>query len=468
VIRLFRIAFRNLLRNRRRSAMTILAISTGAMSMLLFGQFIARTTLEFETIVVRTSGHLSVFKKGYYDFGAGNPSAYGIEHYRAVMDRIAKDPVLGPLVVMQTPTVAVFGVASNPAIDATNTFSAAGLIPSDTIKMRAWDEYGLYVGQKPLKMSLRADDPSVGVVGIGMARILGLCGPLKVPDCPQPPVLPTASAAPDAPPPLDLAALSERDFGGRGAQTGPPTIDLLTATTNGAPNIGKLKVIAAEAYPERTVDMSLVEMNFDLAQSLLYGRATPTATAILIQLRHSADLPQAKARLNQIFAQEHLPLEVRDLRELNAFFGQAEQFLNTIFVFIAAIIAVIVLFMTVNTTTMAVMERIGEIGTARAIGAQRSDIRLQFALEGSMLGAIGATLGAVAAEFVGVGITAMNIPILLPGSTNVGHLTLLTSWVIMPMVLSVWALLVATAIVAAFFPANQAARMKVVDALRHV
>jgi putative ABC transport system permease protein len=245
-------------------------------------------------------------------------------------------------------------------------------------------------------------------------------------------------------------------------------IDLLTATAAGAPNVAKLRVVAAEAYPERSIDMSRVEMNFSLAQSLLYGQQTPAATAILVQLRHTSDLPAAKTRLNALFEEAGLPLEVRDMRELNSFFDQATGFLNTVFIFIAAIIAVIVLFMVVNTTTMAVMERVNEIGTSRALGAQRWAIRTQFALEGSMLGAIGATLGVVAAELVGIGVTALKIPIYLPGSTEPGQLTLLTSPVILPMMTTVWLVLVGVAVVAAFFPANQAARMKVVDALRHV
>jgi putative ABC transport system permease protein len=472
MIRLLRIALRNLLRNRRRSLMTIMAIATGSMAMLCFGQFIARTVLEFETIVVRSGGHLAVFRKGYYDFGAGNPAAYGIDNYQAVMGRIARDPALGQMLAMQTPTIAIFGVASNPEIDATNTFFGAGLVPADTVRMRAWDDYGLYVGQAPLPMSLREDEPGIGVVGVGMARILGLCGDLKVPNCPEPPTRQVqaqpGTSEPEAAP-LDFASLAQRELGpAPQTSTGQPVIDLLTATAAGAPNVAKLRVVAAEAYPERSIDMSRVEMNFSLAQSLLYGQQTPAATAILVQLRHTSDLPAAKTRLNALFEEAGLPLEVRDMRELNSFFDQATGFLNTVFIFIAAIIAVIVLFMVVNTTTMAVMERVNEIGTSRALGAQRWAIRTQFALEGSMLGAIGATLGVVAAELVGIGVTALKIPIYLPGSTEPGQLTLLTSPVILPMMTTVWLVLVGVAVVAAFFPANQAARMKVVDALRHV
>ena len=42
---LFKIAFRNILRNRRRSAMTGSAVAVGTLAMLLFGCFIAATSL---------------------------------------------------------------------------------------------------------------------------------------------------------------------------------------------------------------------------------------------------------------------------------------------------------------------------------------------------------------------------------------------------------------------------------------
>ena len=30
-------------------------------------------------------GHLTVFRKGYFDFGAGNPAAYSIDDYQTVI-----------------------------------------------------------------------------------------------------------------------------------------------------------------------------------------------------------------------------------------------------------------------------------------------------------------------------------------------------------------------------------------------
>ena len=92
---LLKIAFRNLLRNRRRSTMTGSAVAAGALAMLLFGGFVSYIFAGLETNNVQRIGHLTVFRDGYFLLGAGNPAAYGIDHYQDVMKLIERDAVVG-------------------------------------------------------------------------------------------------------------------------------------------------------------------------------------------------------------------------------------------------------------------------------------------------------------------------------------------------------------------------------------
>jgi putative ABC transport system permease protein len=466
---LFKIAFRNILRNGRRSLMTASAIAVGAIAMILFGEYIALIMVGLQTGAVQGSGHLTVFHKGYFDFGSGNPSAYSIDKYQNVIRLIRNDPELKPLVTVVTPSVSLFGIAGNFAIDTSKTFFGSGFVPSDREKMGRWDEYGLMHGRTIRPIVLRDDDVNHGVIGIGLARVLGLCKQLKIANCPSPPKKEQTVLA-DAPATdVNLAELSARDRGP--VQSAPaeeaPRIDLLGATTGGAPNVVSFFVNSAQSQGYKELDDAYVGMNIKLAQQLLYGRGEHKAVSIAVQLHRSEDISKARARLNALFRERGLDLEVHDFTELTPQYLQIIGFMSAIFTFIAVIMAVIVLFTVVNTMSMSVMERTNEIGTARAMGVRRSGIRRQFLIEGWMLGIIGATGGVILAAVIAYWFNSLGITYTPPGQATPVPLRLLTQGV-WGLQLSVWFGLLLMATIAAFIPANRAARMLVVDALRHV
>lgn len=466
---LFKIAFRNILRNVRRSLMTMLAIAVGAVALVVFGEFMSYIILGYKTQTIERSGHLTVFRAGYFEFGGGNPGAYGIDDYAAVIRLITDDPVLAPMINVATPMVQMFGIAGNFTIDASKTFFGVGVVPSDRDRMRRWNEYGLSGGGPPGELGLSDDDPARGVIGVGLARVLGLCKPLKIANCREPPKASAGGvAAASAAPPVDLAELASRDRDPSAAQSGGlPRIDLLAATAGGAPNVVSLNVGKAEQQGAKELDDAFVAMHLSLAQQLLYGRGEPKAVGIVIQLHHSGDMPAARARLAALFGGRGLDLEVRDFAELQPQYGQVIGLFGAIFSFIAAIMAVIVLFTVVNTMSMSIMERTNEIGTARAMGVRRRGIRRQFVIEGWMLGALGATGGLFLASVVAFAVNRSGLTWSPPGQANEIPLRLLTHGVGL-LNGSIWLGLVVMATIAAWIPARRAAGMPVVDALRHV
>ena len=140
---IFKIAFRNILRNGRRSVMTLLAVAVGGIAIVLFGEFVAFVRVSLETNAVENVGHLTVFKKGYFDYGAGNPGAFGIDDYEGVIRTIAEDPVIRPTLNVVTPTISLSGIAGNFAIDASKTFLGTGYVPRDRERLRLWDARGV-------------------------------------------------------------------------------------------------------------------------------------------------------------------------------------------------------------------------------------------------------------------------------------------------------------------------------------
>src|SRR6201997_2290105 len=469
---LFKIAFRNMLRNLRRSLMTGSAVAAGALALLLFGGFAAYIFAGLETNNVQRIGHLTVFRAGYFLLGAGNPAAYGIDHYRDVIALIERDPVVGPMINVITPTQSLVGIAGNfsGSVEASKTFLGTGLVPSNRERMRQWDEFRASAGYAPDRR-MSDEDPSRGEIGVGLARVLGLCGPLGLHGCPAlPAARPSSAEAADATgaPQRELTELAARDLttGAQGSNLSPQ-IDLLAATAGGTPNVVQLAVGGAEPQGVKELDDNFVAMPLGLAQQLGYGRGEHKATGIVLQLPRSEDLPAARTRLTTLFRQKHLDLEVRDFGELSPFYGQVKNMFSAIFLFIALVMGVIVLFAVVNTMTMNVMERTNEVGTIRALGVRRAGIRAQFTVEGVLIGAIGATVGAVVALGIAGLINSAGLTWIPPGNATAVPLRLDVAGRA-ALVGGAWLGLAVVTTLAALLPANRAARLPVVDALRHV
>lgn len=420
---LLKIAFRNVLRNARRSAMTAAAIAIGAVALILLGEYRAMAVIGLETGAVRDGGHLTIVRQGYFDYGAGQPGVYGIADYDAVIAMIKADPVLKPLIAVATPIVSLGGIAGNAGTDRSKTFFGSGFVPSDRDRMRRWDEYRLYTATQYAPYPLTDADVSQGVVGQGLAHILGVGAP--------------------------------------GAR-----LELLSGSS-GAPNVVAVTVAKVQSQGAKDLNDSYVGLNLKLAQQLLYGSGTPKAGAIVVQLKRTEDIDAARGRLAALFAARRLDLEVRDFRELSPFFTQILTYQLMLFGFISAILFVIIAFTIANTMGMSVMERVREIGTARAMGARRSLVRRQFLAEGAILGSIGAGAGTLIAVVATVAINHAGIRYHMPISASAIPLYLMDEGV-WNLRAGVFLSLAALAMAASILPAVRAARMTVADALRHV
>jgi putative ABC transport system permease protein len=457
------LALRNLLRNRRRSLTTLLAMVIGAVTILVFGGYSRNIVLSLQTSYVMRGGHLQIQRKDYFLYGSGNPAAYGIADYQRVIDVVARDPVLAPMLAVVTPTISLGGIAGNFAAGVSRTVIGAGLVVTDRNRMRRWNEYGLPMDFPQSPLTGTAEDAVV--IGNGVARVLELCGPLAVPNCPQH-TKPEAAAGASAPADITaLAALEARPA----APTSEARIELLAANVHGAPNVASLRVVKAERQGFKEFDDMFVGMHLAQAQRLLYGSETPQATAVVLQLLHTSAIRAAKARLAELLATslKGEPLEVQDFEVLNPFYGQAVGMFAAIFGFMAVLIGAIVLFTVGNTMSMAVMERTAEIGTLRAMGLRRAGIRRLFMSEALLLGLIGAAAGVATALCVAWLVNHAGLTWLPPGQVDPVPLTVRV-WGESAMMLGTAAGLALVAIVSAWWPARRAARMLIVDALRHV
>src|SRR5450759_2010906 len=223
------LALRNLLRNRRRSLTTLLAMVIGAVTILIFGGYSRNITYSLQTSYVIRGGHLQIQRKDYFLYGSGNPAAYGIPGYQRVIDLVARDPVLAPMLTVVTPTLSLGGIAGNFAEGLSRTIIGTGVIVDDRNRMRRWNDFGIPLNIPAFALTGSTEDSVV--VGTGVARVLQLCHALDVPNCTQQPAkaAPAGARAPD-----DITALAAQES--RPAPTtGEARIELLAANVHGGP-----------------------------------------------------------------------------------------------------------------------------------------------------------------------------------------------------------------------------------------
>jgi putative ABC transport system permease protein len=350
------------------------------------------------------------------------------------------------------------------------TVFGSGIVVADQNRMRLWNDYGFPIQPKPL--ALTATSPDAALIGTGVARVLRLCGPLKVSDCHEPEAAQAktkADGAQGASAPADIAQLAafEANANAKAPAPGGARIELLTSNAYGAPNVAELKIVEAQKQAVKDLDDMFVQLHLTQAQRLVYGGGKPEVTSIVVQLNHTSQLAEARARLNTLLhtTLQGEPLEVLDFETLNPQYGQITGMFAAVFGFIAVMIATIVMFTVGNTMNMAVMERTKEIGTLRAIGVRGAGIRNIFLCEGFLLGTCGAVLGTLFALAAAALINHAGLHWTPPGQTDAVALTVRV-WGETGMIVRNALGVIVVATFSAWWPARRAARMPIVDSLR--
>jgi putative ABC transport system permease protein len=118
----------------------------------------------------------------------------------------------------------------------------------------------------------------------------------------------------------------------------------------------------------------------------------------------------------------------------------------------------------VNTMIMAIYERTREIGTLKAIGASRGDIRRMFMLEAGLIGLIGGIVGLVGGWALGKLLNHVILWYIEREQLPIrGDFFVVTPW----LALAALAFALLVGIIAGVYPANRAARLDPLLALRH-
>jgi len=122
-----------------------------------------------------------------------------------------------------------------------------------------------------------------------------------------------------------------------------------------------------------------------------------------VLLEDPSSLERMLKRVSEIEKEENLGVQAVSWRKASGIVGQFIVLVRVVLYVIISIIFLVALVIINNSMIMATMERVKEIGTIRAIGAQRKFVLLMFLMETMALGLVAGTLGAgIGAGFVKV------------------------------------------------------------------
>lgn len=407
-----KLAVRNVLRNKRRSLVTLMAIGVGFAAVSLFYGYVSHTYYGLKVSAIRGEGlgNLTIFKAGWNEKGKLDPEKYLLSKQQT--QQIIKIVSEEKGVLVATPELHVSGIVSNGT--ASTIFIAQGVVPKDEkIIKGSWAEFRPVNG-KPLD-----DNVTYGVeVSQDLARYLGFSS------------------------------------GTEGV--------VMSTTLGGQMNAMDILVRGVYDTGSDATNDKYIRCTLDFAQSLV---DTKSAERIVVLLNDWDQTDAMRARLLSRLKQAGISAEIKTWKELSLFYSKVRGMFDMMFLFLFSIVLTIVVMSTVNTMGMAVMERTREIGTLRALGLKRRGVSLIFALEGGLLGLLGSVIGIVLHLFVWGLIRIISPSYTPPGiSTRVPLVVDLSPHFLFFLMLC----LVVLSLVAALIPARRAAAQNVVEALGHV
>lgn len=348
-LRWLHIAWANVLRNRRRSAVTAAIAAIGSAAVLIAGGFTLYTYRALAESSARMTGHLVLATPAQFSRDEEVPLQHGLTNAERIRSRLLTEPAVRQVL----PRVEFSGLIGNG--EKSTVMMAVGIEADSEFAIK-----GPFLKLQSGRV-LSGDERAHVLLGDGLARSL--------------------KAAPGT------------------------TLTLLATTVDGALNALDVTVAGTFSTGVTEIDKRLVYIDVFSAQQLL---ATDRITSLGVFLDRMESTEPLRARIQD--AQPELA--VQTWVEQAAFYRSVRDLYNRIFGGLGLVIGIIVVFVVTNAMAMAVIERTREVGTLRALGTLPQQLVGCFALEGLLLGGLGAILGAAITGLITV--TLLWLPIQMP------------------------------------------------------
>jgi putative ABC transport system permease protein len=239
-------------------------------------------------------------------------------------------------------------------------------------------------------------------------------------------------------------------------------VNIATGTVSGNFNAATVVVSGEVSYALEELEKQLGLFPISFVQRLL---KTDGVERILIS---TDDLDQADAfalDLQQRLRAIDIPLVTRTWKELNPSYESIESFYGAFSGLAMVGIAILVFFSVLEVLTISFLERSREIGTIRALGAERGRIFGSFLLEATFLGLFGAALGTVISIVLVLAFNAIGFTWTPPGAAIPQAIQLRITFqaISMPILTVLFSTLLS-----ALFPSWRNSRIEIVKALQSV
>ena len=400
---MWKLAFRNVLRHKARTGMTLMAIVAGVVGLILSGGFVYDIFAQLGEVLIHSqTGHLQITRAGYFERGARSPEKFLINNAEQIRAKVASiagvEDVMGRLYFA--------GLINNGHSDL--PIVGEGIEPVREAKLGS----GLIItaGRK-----LEKKDINGMLLGQDLARALKLK-------------------------PGDWA-------------------NLVINTPDGALNSLEFQVVGTFQTFSKDYDARALRIPLAAAQDLL---ATPGINTLVVALKHTSDTERVSALLKADLRGSNL--DVKNWIELNDFYAKTVEMYDAQFGVLRMIILLMVLLSVANSVNMSIFERVGEFGTMMALGNRKRRIFTLIMAENTLIAVAGAGLGVILGMILALIISAIGIPMPPPPNADLSYIAHIR---IVPSVIAsaFFVGLIAT-IAAAILPAARVQRIPVVDALR--
>jgi putative ABC transport system permease protein len=409
----FQFAFRNILRHKRRSIVTIMTVCLGFTALGVLGGFLNNifSRLKGQAIVAERFGHLTFSKSGFTENGKLEPEKYlwNEQELKSILTTLRNDPE----VVLATPRLRMFGVTSNGK--ASTIFITEAIVPDDDKKLITTDIDGRKGVDGMITFDGNKNNNSDVIIGEDLAKMLKI---------------------------------------NKGQ-----SLTLLTSTKDGIANAMDVKVTKSYNTGNPATNDKFVLSDFALAQNLY---DTDGAERVIVTLKNPDNIKSTSAALLAKLQSSGHKVEVSTWEDLSPSYKKVTKLFGIIFRVLTIIITFIVLLTVLNTMQMVVAERTKEIGTMRAIGMLKGQVVRLFCTEGLIMGILGCIVAAPILFIITNILKAAHISFIPPVASASVPLVLMLN---PKNIIFVFILFSVVATLSSFFVSRRIAKQQVVDSL---